>query len=222
MKQSVRGYHYTCGAAYKSICTPGRDDWNHEKYKDFAGLIPAKAFIAPQMWGDLPKAARAPVFEGLLEPEPISWTHHPKYIDVWMDLMSDICRDDHLVLLSFEMNPNDKAYVVDFAHLSREKYRHMYEPGTFSFENLREGARKFWESAIHVCDYEGGYEQPQLAVFSGIPIERIDLEWITSKDNFWCDAQETRNSKFPSDQIGATRYAKKPLTAAEFKEIFNI
>lgn len=181
----VVGYHYTNSKAYSSIQTKGKDGYATFGFDDFAGLIPSKRFIRFGDGNGLPDGAHDGVIEGLLEPEPRSWLENPEFPHFWNYLMHDICRDNEVILLSFELNRDDKAYVVERAHVERELYRESKGQGKSTRETANEAFKKYWESRVPVFDYDGNYSTPQLAIWSGIPFDRLKVEWVKPTDNVW-------------------------------------
>ena len=181
----IVGYHYTNSKAYRSIQTKGKDGYATFDFDDFAGLIPSKRFIRLGDGNGLPDEAHDGVIEGLLEPEPKSWLENPEFPHFWNYLMHDICRDKEVVLLSFELNPEDKAYVVERAHVERELYRESKGQGKPTRETTNEAFRKYWESRVPVFEYDGSYSAPQLTIWSGISFDRLKVEWAKPTDEVW-------------------------------------
>ncbi|MGV8141325.1 MAG: hypothetical protein ACP5NW_02700 [Candidatus Woesearchaeota archaeon] len=183
--QKITGYHYTNLEAYISMHTKGIDGYYTPYFDNFSGLIPHGRFIKFFARQGLPKEAYESVIEGALEPEPKSWIENPEFPRYWGYLMHDICREKHIVLLSFELKPEDKAYVVDRAHVERELYRKHKGQGDSTKKTMSDAYRKYWESRIPVFEYKGGYDIPQLAIWSGIEFERLKVEWIKPHDEVW-------------------------------------
>lgn len=182
LTDKIIGYHYTNSKAYDSMKTKGIDGYSDFGYEDFAGIIPQKRFIRLGNY-DLPIEAHNEVIEGLLEPEPKSWTDNPEFPGLWSYLMHDVCRNKEIMLLSFELHPEDKAYVVERAHIERELYREAKGLGNSTPETLTEAYKKYWESKVPVFDYmkqetSNKYSTPQLAIWSGIDFDRLKIEWI--------------------------------------------
>jgi len=176
------GYHYSNPRAYRSMQTKGIDGWTTFDFDDFAGLIPGRRFVRLGDGNSLPREAYDGVIEGLLEPEPKSWLENPEFPHFWEYLMHDVCRENEVMLLSFELRLEDKAYVVDRAHVERELYRESK-----GRRKLVRGKafRKYWNSRIPVFEYEGGYSAPQLAIWSGITFNRLRVEWVKPSDEVW-------------------------------------
>ncbi len=174
LQNKVMGYHYTNQTAYKSMKT-GRDYGK-------TGLIPIRRFIKNDI-GDFPSEAYKGTIQGLLEPEPKSWKENQEFPDLWKYLMNDICRENGVImLLSFEILPDDKAYVVERAHVERE----LYKPRENITKKFLEGAwQKYWESRVPVFHYRGDYILPQLTIWSSIEFERLKIKWIKSSDEAW-------------------------------------
>jgi hypothetical protein len=179
------GYHYTNSRAYQSIQTKGKDGYSTFYFDDFAGLMPSKRFIQLGDGNGLPNEAHGGVIEGLLEPEPKSWLENPEFPHFWNYLMHDICRDKEVILLSFDLKPDDKAYVVERAHVERELYRESKGQGKSTRETRNEAFKKYWESRVPVFDYDGSYSAPQLTLWSGIEFGRLKVEWVTPTDEVW-------------------------------------
>ena len=149
-------------------------------FDNFSGLIPRKRFIKLGEANGLPDESHNGVIEGLLEPEPKSWLENKKFPHLWRYLMHDICRNEKIILLHFELNPNDQAYVVERAHIERRLYHK--NP---SRELINTSFKKYWESRISVFEYKNNYCLPQLAIWSGIEFERLEIEWEKSSDEVW-------------------------------------
>ena len=182
---SIVGYHYTNSKAYQSMQTKGIDGFTISNYNDFIGIIPSKRFITIGGGNGLPEEAHSGAIEGLLEPEPKSWLENPEFPNFWGYLMHDICRNKEIILLSFELKPGDKAYVVERAHVERELYRESKGQGKSTKETKNEAFKKYWESRVPVFEYTGIYSAPQLAIWSGINFARLKVEWRKSHDEVW-------------------------------------
>ncbi|MEK6913776.1 MAG: hypothetical protein AABW47_03850 [Nanoarchaeota archaeon] len=50
---------------------------------------------------------------------------------------------------------------------------------------MNEAAKKYWESRIPVFEYKGNYSAPQLAIWSGIEKERLNVEWVKPANKVW-------------------------------------
>jgi hypothetical protein len=179
------GYHYSNEKAYDSMKTKGIDGYISFDYEHFAGLIPRRRFIKLGEGKGLPDEAYDGVIEGLLEPEPRSWLENPEFPNLWGYLMHDVCRREKVMLLSFELRPDDKAFVVDRAHVEREYYRESKGLGKPTKETRSEAFRKYFESRVAALEYKGNYSLPQLAIWSGIPFDRLKVEWIKPTDEAW-------------------------------------
>ena len=142
---------------------------------------------------NLPDVAHAGVIEALLEPEPRSWLANPEFPNLWYYLMSDICRREEVILLSFKLKPEDDAYVVERAHVERELYRESKGQGKPTKQTTNEAYKKYWESRVPVFDYNGSYSTPQLAIWSGIPLERLTLEWRKPTEEVWKEVLKNTN-----------------------------
>lgn len=185
LTDKIVGYHYTNSKAYKSMQTKGKDGYITFDFDDFAGLIPSRRFIRLGEGNGLPEEAHNGVIEGLLEPEPKSWLENPEFPNFWRYFMHDICRDEEIVLLSFELKPQDKAYVVDRTHVERELYRESKGQGESTKETRNEAFKKYWESRVSVFEYNKSYSAPQLAIWSGIEFDRLKVEWRKPSDEVW-------------------------------------
>lgn len=196
MKQRrITGYHYTNGAAYRSMQRKGDSGWAYGIFREFVGLIPGRRFIYDdETWGKLPKEANERAIRALLEPEPQSWAQNPEFPNLWAYLMdailisvpefgSDLEKD--VVLLSFELTPEDRAFIVDRAILERELYKEAKGQGESTQETRREAFRRYWESRVPAFDYNGGYELPKLAIWSGIEFGRLRVEWRKPSSEVW-------------------------------------
>lgn len=181
----IIGYHYTNTEAYMSMNKKGIEEHYTCGFDNFSGLIPSRRFIALSRANGLPNEAHDGVIEGLLEPEPKSWIENPEFPRFWGYLMHDICRTKQIMLLSFELRPEDNAYVVDRAHVERELYRKSKGQGESTQETRNEAYRKYWDSRIPIFQYLGGYDAPQLAIWSGIEFDRLKVEWIKPHDEIW-------------------------------------
>jgi hypothetical protein len=181
----IIGYHYTNNEAYKSMKTNGKDGYITFRFDDFAGLIPSRRFIRLGEGKNLSDEANDGVIEGLLEIEPKSWLENPEFPNLWRYLMHDVCREKEVILLSFEFKLEDKAYVVERAHVERELYRESKGRGQSTRKTRNEAFRKYWESRIPVFDYDGTYSLPQLAIWSGVAFDRLKVEWKKPANKVW-------------------------------------
>ena len=185
LERTIIGYHYTNPKAYRSMKTPGVDDYLTFKFDDFIGLIPRKRFIPLGDAQGLPTNAYDSVIESLLEPEPKSWLQNPEFPRLWRYLMSDICREKEVMLLSFELTPEDQAYIVDRAHVERELYPKFIKQDKSISTTRTEAFKKYWESRVPVFEYDGGYCAPQLVIWSGIEFRRLKVEWVKPTNKVW-------------------------------------
>ncbi len=176
LSDKIIGYHYTNPQAYRLMET-GR-------IYDKTGLIPIHRFIKEQVNGIPYEATDEAVTEGFLEPEPRSWLENPKFPNLWKDLMRGICRESETMLLSFEIKPEDKAYVVERAHVGGGFYREA-KGRKPTKESMNKAFWRYWESRVPVFDYKGGYSAPQLAIWSTIEFDRLKVEWARSSEEVW-------------------------------------
>ena len=160
-KNKIIGYHYTNPNAYLSMRTKGVDGYITSGFDDFAGLIPRKRFVHLGDGNGLPDKAHAGIVEGLLEPEPKSWTENPEFPGLWRYLMHDVCREKEIMFLSFELIPTDLAYVVDRAHVERILYRKSETEKPPTKKRMNDAFRKYWESRVPAFEYDGNYSAPQ-------------------------------------------------------------
>ena len=172
------GYHYTNNEAFKSM-----HDGSYYGKKD---LIPVKRFITLGNGSrTLPWKAHEGVIEGLLEPEPKSWTENPEFPNFWGYLMHDICKRKEVILLRFELQPKDLAFVVDRAYVERELYRQGKGRGKPTKRSMSLACRRYWESRVRADKYEGGYSAPQLAIWTPIALDRLEVVWRKPVDEVW-------------------------------------
>jgi hypothetical protein len=183
-KNKIIGYHYSNPEAYQSMQTKGIDGWI-SNFDNFKGLIPHRRFIRFGGLKGLPYESYNSVIEGLLEAEPKSWLENPEFPNFWNYLMYDICRKKEVMLLSFELKPKDKAFVVERAHVERELYREAKGQGKPTRETRNKAFKKYWESRVPVSEYKGDYSAPQLAIWSGIEFDRLKVEWIKPTREVW-------------------------------------
>ncbi|MFA5797107.1 MAG: hypothetical protein WC916_03680 [Candidatus Woesearchaeota archaeon] len=185
LANKIMGYHYTNSCAYQSMKTKGIDGRISFYSDDFTGLIPRRRFIRYGRGNGLPDEAHDGIIEGLLEPEPKSWLENSEFPYLWNNLMHDICRDKEVMLLSFELTPKDKAYVVDRAHVERELYRESKDKETSTEKTMNKAVKKYWKSRVPVFEYDGSYTTPQLAIWSGIEFARLKIEWKKPTNEVW-------------------------------------
>ena len=190
MTNKIIGYHYTNSGAYRSMHTKGIDNHFHPNFNEFTGLIPTHRFIRLGDGTGLPNESYDGVIEGLLEPEPKSWLKNPEFPGFWEYLMGDICREKEVILLSFELKLEDKAYIVERAHVERELYRESKGQGKSTKKTLNTSFKKYWESRVPVFEYDGSYSAPQLAIWSGIEFNRLKVEWVTPTEEVWKRIQD--------------------------------
>lgn len=170
-------YHYTNQEAYNYM-------QNGEMYRK-KGLTPVRRFIALGKGHNLPNRAYDGVIEGLLEPEPKPWTQNSEFPALWGYLMHDICRRHKVILLSFEIMPQDKAYVVERAYVEQELYRE-FKTGKAPTKKQKDNAYlKYWNSRVPVFQYKGTYNVPQLAIWSTITCDRLKIEWTKPTEDVW-------------------------------------
>jgi hypothetical protein len=189
----MRAYHYTNPESFKSAIS---GEYYCEK-----GLIPLRRFISHGRGGkDIPSEAHDGVIEALLEPEPQSWLNPKNFPGEWRYLMHDVCRRDRVMLLSFNITQNDKAYVVERAHI--ERILHIPHKGIIRTRSeMNRACRKYWESRIPALEYAGGFELPQFAIWSKINPSRLNVEWVRDKVEFWKEVKTLTESQFRHSKI---------------------
>ncbi len=171
----VEAYYYTNEKAYRSMLT------GSEYGK--AGLLPIPRFIPLNKGGNLPEEAYVGVVHALLEPEPRSWLRNADVPNVWTWLMGGVCREESVVLLSFDIKPGDGAFVVDRVHV--QKMLIQWTRPTKA--EMNEAYRRYWESRVPILEYAGGYSMPEVVIQSRIAPSRLRVEWTKSTDEFWND-----------------------------------
>ena len=169
----VTAYHYTNEKAYRSILT-GRD------YGE-TGLLPIPRFIPLNRGSKLPREAHDGVVRALLEPEPQSWLRNKDVPNVWSWLMGEVCREETVVLLSFDIKPGDRAFITDTAHV--QKMLIQWDRPTKA--EMNDAYRKYWESRVPVLEYVGGYSMPEVIIQSRIAPSRLRVEWTKPTNEFW-------------------------------------
>ncbi len=101
--------------------------------------------------------------------------------------MHDIFREDKTMLLSFEILPSDKAYVVERAHVEKV----LYQPKeSVTRKMFNKAFNDYWNSRVPVYSYKGKYIIPQLSIWSPIEVERLEMEWVKSSDDLWKKVKE--------------------------------
>ena len=191
----IVAYHYSNPEAYRSMRAKGVEGAITFGFDNFTGLIPLRRFVYYGNGKGLPEEAHNGVIEGLLEPEPRSWLENQEFPNLWSHLMHDVCREKEVMLLSFELKPKDKAYVVERAHVERELYRESKGKGKSTGKTSDKAFRKYWESRVPVFEYDGSYSLPQLAIWSGIPASRLKIEWVKPSDDVWKIASPSNTSR---------------------------
>jgi hypothetical protein len=147
--------------------------------------MPTKTLVWRFLDKSFPSEASKRVIEGLLEPEPESWVNNPEFPLTWNYLLNDVCREDDVLLLGFELSPNDKAYVLERAHVERELYRPMKGLGMPTEDSMKAAYKKYWESRVPVFEYTGRFSVPQLAIWSPIAFKRLNVEKTISSRELW-------------------------------------
>lgn len=197
MTETIRAYHYTNIKALNSMKRGGRRGYTIPGLDDFKGLIPIKRFIQLGRGRNLPREAYDGVIEGLLSPKPLSWTKNAKFPGVWQYLFHDLCREEDLTLISFDLVKEDKAYVVERACMENELYRESKRQGKSTEITMGRACNNYWKSRVPVFEYEGNYCLPQLAIWSPIEFERFNIEWALPSRNVWKKVLEETENQFP-------------------------
>ncbi len=141
-------------------------------------VIPHRKLISEGIEASLvPFEATSPAIFGLPNPTPQSWLQYRDCISVWDYLLSCCQKDaDKLILLKLNLIEADNPLVFDYIHMRKmardlsktncaEEYR----------KRLIEGNRDYWNSRVKINRYEGNFTLPEIAVFSAIPIERVEF-----------------------------------------------
>ncbi len=167
--QKVKAYHYTNMLDYSRIKTGsgyGR-----------TGLLPIKRLVSYGVHG-LPEKAHDSYIFCLPEPEPMSWKNNKEFPLMWNRFMNNVCKGSELVLLSFDVLPEDNAYVIDWAHV--ERMLRKYEEPTKKQRTV--AGLKYWNSRVPVSKYDSSYSLPELIVNEPIPLERLNFEWAKERN----------------------------------------
>lgn len=174
----MKCYHYTNPESYFSMKTG-----HHYGQK---GLIPIKRFVKLGIGGPrFPKKGYDGIIEGLLEPEPISWTNNLDYPFMFGYLMHDICRRKEVMLLSFDILESDDAYIVDRSKFEDVLYMESKGLGKPTDKDFASASRKFYYSRKKALEYNGNYKAPQFAIWTPIEFERLNIEWIKPTEQVW-------------------------------------
>ena len=126
------------------------------------GLRPGRKFIGDYYPGKgfLPNDAPYASLKGafcFLQPEPEEWINNTEFPGEWRRLITHITKEGNL-LVRVDVTKEDKAYVVDWA------------------QNLRKGARAYYESMQELFAYDGSHSLPEVVIFNTIPKNRLTLE----------------------------------------------
>ncbi len=178
--EKIVAYHYTNDLHFYQGIMHGVDYGRK-------GLLPIGRFIN----FDVPRLP-AKAYEGvtvcLSEPRPKSWVENTEFPYAWAGLMFHIRKARNVMLLSFDLLPTDKAYVVEKAHIERIK-----SPGRNLTERVRIPAhKKYWESRVPVKRYKGNYSLPELIIFNPVELERLRIEWTKPADKVRKETEEIR------------------------------
>lgn len=185
MAEKIRAYHYTNLKALNSMKRGGVKGYIVPGLENFKGLIPRKRFIQLGRGRNLPQEAYGGIIEGLLSPKPLSWTKNAKFPGLWEYLFHDLCREEDLALISFDLVKEDKAYVVERACMENELYRESKKQGKSTEVTMGKACNSYWKSRVPVFEYDGSYCLPQLAIWSPIEFERLNLEWVLPSEGVW-------------------------------------
>jgi hypothetical protein len=196
MAETIRAYHYTNLTALRSMKKGGVEGYYTEKFDNFCGLVPRRRFIYLGDGKNLPAEAYDSVIEGLLSPKPLSWNKNAKFPGVWRYLFHDLCREKELALISFYLNKEYKAYVVERAHMENELYREFKRQGSCNRKTRNYAVKKYFYSRVPVFQYKGDYCLPQLAIWSPIQFERLNLEWVLPSKVVWKRVLEETQKTF--------------------------
>lgn len=185
-EEGIRGYHYTHREKYESMRKwpssrlVGQTKLNDELRKIY-DQNPAK-YRFYKGSSAVPHEFIEPVIFAFLEPEPQSWRQNSEFPLAWSSVLNYVIRPSFaldyreaegmwvpqdLVLLSFEVQPDDNAYILDRAHVFREGVK------------PRERFNKYFTSRVPVFDYDGSYSLPELVVWNIIDFDRLKLEEVS-------------------------------------------
>lgn len=174
-------YHYTNSSAYKSM--------KNREFLDGNGLRPRKRFTPFDEYDDLPEEAYYPASFFFLDPEPDSWLDNQEFPNIWEKLTKHICvrcmesKDNEIVLLSFDVKPEDEAYVIDRALIESAIRRN--ENRILSGEEERDAIEAYINSKVPLSEYEGSYSLPEASLFNNVEPHRLNLEWTKSLASFY-------------------------------------
>ena len=163
----IKIYHYTSRNAFKKM--------------ENKGLIPKNPVIYRRMFG-LPEKAYQNVICGLLNPSPKEWKSNKDFPLIWNELQQHLnynIGNDEKLLLNFEINKKDEAYVLDRKYL--EQKRELIEKGEHPIKEHIRNCKDFFESRIPILEYEKGYSLPEIIIYNKIEFDRLNIEKINKK-----------------------------------------
>lgn len=185
--EKIKAYHYTNLRALRSMKRGGISGcFCYEKrLNKFKGIIPQKRFIRLDEGKELPSEAYEGIIEALLSPKPLSWTRNSKFPFLGQYLFHDLCREEDLALISFDLEKKDEAYVVERACVENFLYSEAKSLKKPTIEEKNSALRRYWESRTPVYEYRGDFCLPQLAIWSPIEFERLNIEWTLPSRTVW-------------------------------------
>lgn len=184
-------YHYTPVDLYldmQSFCA---------KENGHGGLVGSRSFGGH--YRGLEEEAHEKGSFGLMEPVPLSWISNSEIPDAWIRLVEHVAGNSEylqfstgdVALISFNVLPEDRVYVIEGAEILRYTSRFgnartaqdlgITIEGS-GVETIAEAYRRYFESRVPMFDYKGGYSLPELFVPSFIEVSRLTLEWRGTKE----------------------------------------
>ena len=181
-------YHYTNDRNLKRILE-GTSDCSHKDQRtgkrvtgvDARGLWPHKRFLSLGAADGMPdEAFDAWTFAFL---ERVSKTHaaNPEFPNLWthfLDYFISSChRDDAtaIVLLRFEAQPDDGAFVIDKAPIERLLYKLDGRPLEREHRRAKSLAyQQVWATKTPLDEYKGGFSVPEVIIKHPIMPERLE------------------------------------------------
>ena len=174
-KSLSRAYHYTSQSLAMFISQ------SHE-------LKPQRPFIITERMCELPVAAYLPSIWAFKEKIPREWTESKEFEFVWRRIITHTHHSDPVLMrLDWEILPEDKAHVLDWAHMERVREQMLRGQMGLSIEGdigkINQAAKRYFESRVPVQKYTKGYTLPELVFDKPVPLNRITTHEIMFEPN---------------------------------------
>src|SRR3989338_431517 len=168
-------FHYTTTTKWRKIQRGDHifvcQDNDKPNYALFKGLVPHRRVVSYGI-PNMPQQAHEGGIWGFLEPQPQNWIQSSEFADTYSRLIDHISfgNEKDIVILEIKLAEQDQAVVIDWAHVQK-----IYDDESTNSQDMNNCWKKYWDSRVPLCKYDGTYTLPEVVVQNRIELDRISL-----------------------------------------------